>query len=267
MDNYKVYIHIFPNNKVYIGVTKQKPEYRWRNGTKYSDNQYMKNAIKKYGWKNIRHIILFENLTKEEAEQKEIELIKKYKSNIRGYGYNILAGGNVSTGMTEEGKRRMIEKNKGKHRSPETEFKKDGKHIPWNTGKKMSNELRQKLSKAHKGIKLSDEAKAKLSKNNARYWLGKHRSEETKRKISENNKGKTGYWLGKHHSNETKEKISKAKMGTISTQRKKVICIETNIIYESLTKASEETNINSSHISQCCNNKRKTTGGFHWKYA
>lgn len=88
-------MHIFPNNKVYIGVTKQKPEYRWRNGTKYSDNQYMKNAIKKYGWKNIKHIILFENLTKEEAEQKEIELIKKYKANIREYGYNILAGGNV----------------------------------------------------------------------------------------------------------------------------------------------------------------------------
>ena len=46
MDNYKVYIHIFPNDKIYIGVTKQKPEYRWRNGTKYSDNQYMKKCNK-----------------------------------------------------------------------------------------------------------------------------------------------------------------------------------------------------------------------------
>ena len=63
MENYKVYMHIFPNNKVYIGVTKQKPEYRWRNGTKYNDNQYMKNAIQKYGWGNIKHIILFEDLT------------------------------------------------------------------------------------------------------------------------------------------------------------------------------------------------------------
>ena len=32
---YCVYKHIFPNNKVYIGVTCQKPEYRWRNGKGY----------------------------------------------------------------------------------------------------------------------------------------------------------------------------------------------------------------------------------------
>ena len=31
MDNYKVYIHIFPNNKVYIGITSQKPKRRWNN--------------------------------------------------------------------------------------------------------------------------------------------------------------------------------------------------------------------------------------------
>lgn len=178
MDNYKVYIHIFPNNKVYIGVTKQKPEYRWRNGTKYSDNQYMKNAIRKYGWKNIKHIILFENLTKEEAEQKEIELIKKYKANIREYGYNILAGGNVSKGMTEDGKRRMIEKNKGKHRSPKTEFKKGGGHIPWTTGKKMSDEFRKKLRERHKGQIAWNRTKIFCIENNVVYSSMKEASEK-----------------------------------------------------------------------------------------
>lgn len=149
MNNYKVYMHIFPNGKVYIGITSQKPENRWRNGKKYNNNMYMTNAINKYKWENIKHIILYDNLSKKDAEIKEIELIKKYKSNIRKYGYNILKGGNVSNGMTEDGKKRMIDKNKGKHRSLNTEFKKG--HKPWTTGKKMTEEFRKKLSESHLG--------------------------------------------------------------------------------------------------------------------
>lgn len=29
---YSVYIHTLPNNKVYIGITSQKPKARWDNG-------------------------------------------------------------------------------------------------------------------------------------------------------------------------------------------------------------------------------------------
>ena len=67
MNNYSVYIHLFPNNKVYIGITKQKPEHRWNNGKGYKNNDYLANAILKYGWNNIEHKILYSNLTKEEA--------------------------------------------------------------------------------------------------------------------------------------------------------------------------------------------------------
>ena len=35
---YYVYKHTFPNNKVYIGITKQKPIRRWKNGTNYKKN-------------------------------------------------------------------------------------------------------------------------------------------------------------------------------------------------------------------------------------
>ena len=47
------------------------------------------------------------------------------------------------------------------------------------------------------------------------FWKGKHLSEETKRKISENSarKGKPGINLGKHPSIETKRKISEANKG------------------------------------------------------
>nr|DAE59942.1 MAG TPA: intron associated endonuclease [Caudoviricetes sp.] len=62
----------------------------------------MYNAILKYGWENIEHNILFENLTQEEAQEKEKELIAQYKTNIRRYGddfgYNLTDGGEGTLG-------------------------------------------------------------------------------------------------------------------------------------------------------------------------
>ena len=75
MENYKVYKHTFPNGKVYIGITQQTLIRRWQNGKGYYKNSFISKAINKYGWENVKHEVLFENLTKEEAEQKEIEHI------------------------------------------------------------------------------------------------------------------------------------------------------------------------------------------------
>ena len=100
---YKVYKHTLPkefsgkeNDMVYIGITcREKAYYRWgRNGIKYKSNPYFYNAIQKYGWDNFNHEILFERLTKEEANQKEIELISEYDSTNKTKGYNIELGGN-----------------------------------------------------------------------------------------------------------------------------------------------------------------------------
>ena len=152
--NYKVYIHIFPNNKVYIGITRNRTDIRWANGKGYKNQKVMSNAINKYGWKNIEHKVLYENLTKEEAEQKEIELIAYYKSNQRKYGYNIENGGNCVGKMSEETKRKMSKSHIGKNtgikngmygKHPKGEFKKG--NIPHNKGKKTSEEERRKRSK------------------------------------------------------------------------------------------------------------------------
>lgn len=115
---YKVYKHTFPNNKVYIGITKQKPIKRWKNGTGYKNNEYITNAIKKYGWQNIKHEILFSNLEKEEAEKKEIELISFFSSADRKYGYNIQLGGNANKGITEETRKKMRLSHIGKTTKP-----------------------------------------------------------------------------------------------------------------------------------------------------
>ena len=69
--NYCVYMHKNKlNNKVYIGITGQKPELRWNEGKGYKYNSHFYAAINKYGWyEGFEHIILYDNLTKEEAER------------------------------------------------------------------------------------------------------------------------------------------------------------------------------------------------------
>lgn len=44
-NEYYVYKHTTPNNKVYIGITKQNPNRRWRNGHGYSDSVLFFNTI------------------------------------------------------------------------------------------------------------------------------------------------------------------------------------------------------------------------------
>ena len=127
-ENYKVYMHIFPNGKKYIGITKQSLKERFDSGYGYRVSP-MKNAIQKYGWKNVEHKLLFENLGKEEAYQKEIELIELYKTTDIKYGYNISKGGSGSNGC-----------------------------VP-------SMETRLKMSKAHQGRVFSEKSKEKISQS------------------------------------------------------------------------------------------------------
>ncbi len=90
--SYTVYVHTTPDDKRYVGMTRQLPAIRWKNGKGYY-TQYFGEAIEKYGWENIRHEILYEGLTQEEAEKKEKELIREYKSDQKEYGYNLENGG------------------------------------------------------------------------------------------------------------------------------------------------------------------------------
>lgn len=98
---YIVYKHTnIKNGKVYIGITSQNVKRRWQNGSGYYGT-YFYNAIKKYGWDGFLHEILFEELSEKDACKIEIELIKKYKSNDRKFGYNIASGGQIVHGSCE----------------------------------------------------------------------------------------------------------------------------------------------------------------------
>lgn len=80
-------------------------------------------AVLKYGWESIEHEILCEGLSKEQAESKEKELIKLYKSNNPAYGYNVESGGNLSKTLSETTKDKLRHINLGKKHTEETKKK------------------------------------------------------------------------------------------------------------------------------------------------
>lgn len=101
MGNWKVYMHKSPSGKVYIGITKRDLEIRWANGEGYKTCPIFYNAIRKYGWENIEHKLLFENLNDISAKLIEIDLIYYYKS--IDMSYNLTDGGQGQLGIHRYG--------------------------------------------------------------------------------------------------------------------------------------------------------------------
>lgn len=220
--NYIVYIHRNKvNNKRYIGITKRTTIERWGSkGQRYKkSNPYFYNAIEKYGWDNFEHIIYAEGLSKKDACEIEIKLIKEYKSQEKEFGYNIESGGTNSL-MSEETKQKISKALKGN---------KNGQGI------KCSEEKKKKISEAQKGRKLTEEHKQKLS-------LAK--------------KGKPH----KSPSIETRNKISN------SHKKCPVFCEETNTVYESIQDCARKLNLSATWVCSCCKNKCKSVKGYHIRY-
>lgn len=81
------------NGKIYIGQTNNIQK-RWSNHKCGNDsNMVIAQAIKKYGVSNFTFEVLLRNLSLEEANEKEIELIKT-KNSLVPNGYNVALGGN-----------------------------------------------------------------------------------------------------------------------------------------------------------------------------
>ena len=141
---FTIYLHRCPNGKCYVGMTSQKVSIRWgTQGQKYKNNKNFYPDIEKYGWDNIEHIILEENLSKEDACESEKYNIKKYNC-IYPNGYNLSIGGDLPS-----------------------------------LGLKRSEETKEKLRVINTGKKLSEETKKKIglrSKGKNNYFYGKNHS-------------------------------------------------------------------------------------------
>lgn len=228
-DGVTVYKHTSPSGKVYIGITCQKPESRWQGGRGYRHNEYFFRAILKYGWENFTHEILHSGMSKSEACNVEIALIASHRSTEREPGYNIASGGEFAE-HTAETRKKMGNAHRGKPLAPEH---------------------RQKIGDAQRGRKLSPERCRKISESQ----IGRKPTMDTRRKLSEARKGK-------HHSADTIRKLTELKRDKM----KAVLCVETGVIYPSISEAARLMDCSQGNISMCCLGQRNTACGFHWEY-
>lgn len=225
---YKVYRHTCPNGKVYIGITSQKDvNRRWQNGAGYRNNILFYRAIKKYGWCNIHHEVLFDGLSKKEAEDKEIDLIRRVKANNPQYGYNIENGGNCTGTHSEETKRKISAAQLGEKNHAY------GKPSPMR-GKKQPAEFVEKNRISHLGQKS--------------FWKGKKLPPSTVEKMR------------KPKTEEHKKRLSKIKSMP-------VVCIETGEWFASGKAAAEAKGFARGSLSHVLRGTRNTAGGYHWRYA
>lgn len=81
--------------------------------------------------------------------------------------------------------------------------------------------------------------------------------------------GKNNGMYGHKHTAEAKEKIRQARLNTVSEKRDKrpVLCVELNKIYENATIAMKSLGFKYINILEVCYGNRKTAGGYHWQFA
>lgn len=171
------------NGKRYIGQKKYDKEGTWKNYL--GSGTYLKRAIEKYGKDNFSKEIVEECESKEKLDEREIYWISFYNAVDSDNFYNIASGGDggdTISGYNESQKRK----------------------------------LSKKISKARKG---------------------------------------------------------KVNLGSSNGNSRKVICLNTMEIYDTIVEASQQTGINKDYIQQCCSEKSglQTAGYINgergiWKY-
>ena len=246
MSGYIYIIKNTKNKKVYIGQTTKTINERWTEHKYHAEvqdrNQLIYSAMKKHGVENFYIEELYEASKDESLDDLEILFIKQYNS-MTPNGYNMVKGG--------------------------SKFKDDNPMYHDEIRKKVSErfigdlnpakrpEVKEKIRQKALGKKASDETKKKMSENNGRYWKGKKHSEETRRKISQNH-GCRGKFGGLNPASKKVERIDKNTL----------IVLE---VYDSIIDAIKwvHENINpngsASNISSVCHGHQKTAFGYIWK--
>lgn len=235
-----VYKHTTPSGKVYVGIAKDV-KHRWRgNGSGYKGSTRISNAIKKYGWDNIKHEILFSNLTKEDACQKEIDLIKQFNSTNPAFGYNLLSGGQC--GLHSKETKEKIQKS--------------------NMGHSVSGTVRKRLSAVRSvPIICLDTNKVYASAKIAAKELNICYSSICKvcNGMAQFAGGLRFAKLKDYKNNEM------PKFQNSCNHEKRIVCVTTGETFDSETEAAKKYGVTSQAISHACSGKVKTCCGMVWR--
>lgn len=174
------------NNKIYIGIHSTENI----NDNYLGSGRIFIKALKKYGKENFTKEILFICNTRKEALDKEAELVNE-EFILNDNNYNCTLGGFGGIGKSMKGRKHTLEARK--------KISEAGK-------RKCSEEKKIKIGNANRGRKMKEEfvlqnslLRKKYYETNSSPRKGVKLSEETKRLISEKNKGYT--WEDRETSN------------------------------------------------------------------
>lgn len=253
-------IRLIPKNEVYIGQSKNISERMQahrttlrNNRNRYRDGQYtvLQKAWNKYGEENFEFKII-EICDEKELDEREKYWISYYKCNKTksGKGFNLTDGGYHVFSSNAN--------NKGK--------------VLINDGNKSFFINRDELDKyLDNGYKKGASEKAKEERIK-KYWLTHTKKEKPKKQpkqrktLSDEHKRKISESLRKLNRKvpiEHIEKIRKICSAPVEQYTKDGRFLNS---FLSMAEAEEKTHIGKSHICQVCKGKRKTAGGYIWKY-
>lgn len=105
---YIVYSAMFPNGKLYFGISSKTLKQRVSShyhAAKYGPKYKMQNALNKYSKSDVKWTVWYEGLEKVEACHYEQALIKNFNSDKQGY--NVTSGGECSGHANWDDKRKQ----------------------------------------------------------------------------------------------------------------------------------------------------------------
>lgn len=228
------------NGKKYIGQRKYYG--KWR--TYLGSGKALKDAIKKYGKENFSKEILEDCFSKEELNEREIYWIKHYDAVKNKDFYNMRdggeGGGNYLQSYTEEQRAKTLKKRS-------ISLKKAKKNMEIQNGRKV---ICLNTMKIYNSI-----AEASRDVNVPQSSIQQCCSDANENHNSAGFDKKTGERLQWKYYEDGK---SYEYIPFKSLTFKKVICVNTGEIFNSVKEATEK--YKASDISRCCNGKLKTSG-------
>lgn len=231
------------NGKVYIGQTVNSVERRWqahRSMLKRNnhDNFYLQNAWNKYGEDSFVFKVICESDINS-LDDIEINLIDKFRKLNKCY--NLESGGNAQKELHDTTKIKLSKAVKNLH--------------------KTDLEYRQKYLEAKaRQVICIDTGEIYISIAEASRELGINYDNIHQVCIGNNNcaRGNDGhYYQFAYYEKGVEYKLKKIK--NLKTP-KAVVCVNTGETFNSTREAAQKTGVGQSHISQCCNGKRRFAG-------
>lgn len=231
------------NGKVYVGQTKTSLNKRFTSHKCESKKERYTNKfyeeMRELGTENFKIESLSEIKTKTRDELSNmLNILEKEYIKILKPAYNAAPGGVGNTGVqwTQERKEKFKSLMSGENNH--------------NFGKPLSEETKEKLSKALKGRLISEESR----KSRSQKMKGVPKSEETREKMKEAAKNRTNKQpSGKDHARSKSVDQYDTEGNFIRT-------------YDSIGQAAKELSIQVNGICLCCQGKLQKSGGFVWKY-